>query len=124
MKKRHRRTKAEMAAFRASQIEKKANKYLERVEKKLEKKNVSAEMKIIKNPLEIPDDGKLYDIRSITGTESQMNEFYRTHKKDCIAVPYDVGNGLWQVNYYQEITEEEYKNRYRNLILPNRCQKA
>lgn len=124
MKKRHRRTKAEMAAFRASQIEKKANKYLERVEKKFEKKNVSAEIKIIKNPLEIPDDGKLYDIRSITGTESEMNEFYKTHKKDCIAVPYDVGNGHWQVNYYQEITEEEYKNRYRNLIVPNRCQKV
>lgn len=116
MKKRHRRTKAEMAAFRASQIEKKANKYLERIERKMEQKNVSSDMRPVTN-LEIPDDGKLYDLDSVYGTEAEMNEFYRQNKHNCVAVPFLHAGEIWKVNYWKEITEEQYKNRYSNLTI-------
>lgn len=116
MKKRHRRTKAEMAAFRASQIEKKANKYLERIERKMEQKNVSSDMRPVTN-LEIPDDGKLYDLDSVYGTEAEMNEFYRKNKQNCVAVPFLHAGEIWKVNFWKEITEEQYKNRYSNLTI-------
>ncbi|MCQ2975073.1 MAG: hypothetical protein MJ211_09745 [Bacteroidales bacterium] len=103
-KKRHRRTKAEMIAARAAKAQKNAEKYLEKVEKKMTTRN-SGDMKIIPwPPKEQPDDGKFWEFHAITGTEAEMNEFYKENKENVICGPYLYSGNTYRVTYWKERT--------------------
>lgn len=102
-KKRHRRTKAEMQAYRAEKAQKNADKYKAKVEKRLTARG-SSDMKIIEWPPKAqPDDGKRWDVSSITGTESEMNAFVAKNKENCICGPYYYGNEVFRVIFWKEI---------------------
>lgn len=104
-KKRHRRTKAEMIAARAAKAQKNAEKYLEKVEKKMASRGVNGDMKIIPwPPKEQPDDGKFWEFHAITGTEAEMNEFYKANKENVICGPYLYSGNTYRVTYWKERT--------------------
>lgn len=101
-KKRHRRTKAEMIAYRAAKAQKNVDKYKEKIEKKMSMKGSSSSMTTYHIPQTEIDDGKCYDIAEVLGTEAEMNKFYEENKAICIAKPYLYFGETYRVTYWKE----------------------
>lgn len=105
VKKRHRRTKAEMEIVKAEKAKKMAEKYQAKVAKRQEQQNanVSAIVPLV-NHNENRDDSKKYEFCDFVGSEEECVAFMKTHNYDWIGTsPYLYQGSNYRVTYWKEV---------------------
>jgi hypothetical protein len=104
MAKRHRRTKAEMQAFRAAEAERKARKYLNKIDKKLESNPQVIGVRPVEYKVTDPNDPNTYDFCDFIGTEEEANEFMKNHPEyDFIGnAPYLYEGMKFRITYWKK----------------------
>ena len=104
MAKRHRRTKAEMQAFRAAEAERKARKYLNKIDKKLESNPQVIGVRPVEYKVTDPNDPNTYDFCEFVGTETEANEFMKKHPEyDFIGnAPYLYEGMKYRITYWKK----------------------
>ena len=105
MAKRHRRTKAEMAAFRATQAEKIAKKYMAKIDKKLDENPQVIGMRPVDYQVSDPNDPNKYEFCDFCGTEEECNKFMEKHPEfDFIGkIPYLYQGTTYRITYWKEV---------------------
>jgi hypothetical protein len=104
MAKRHRRTKAEMQAFRAAEAERKARKYLNKIDKKLESNPQVIGVRPVEYKVTDPNDPNTYDFCDFIGTEEDCNSFMKKHPEyDFIGnAPYLYEGEKFRITYWKK----------------------
>ncbi len=104
MAKRHRRTKAEMQAFRAAEAERKARKYLNKIDKKLESNPQVIGVRPVEYKVTDPNDPNTYNFCDFIGTEAEANEFMKNHPEyDFIGnAPYLYEGMKYRITYWKK----------------------
>lgn len=105
MAKRHRRTKAEMIAYRAQKAEKKAQKYLNKINKKLEEHPQVLGVRPVDFKVTDLEDPNNYELSEFLGTEEDCNKFIEKHPEhDFISkIPYLYEGGNYRVTYWKKV---------------------
>jgi hypothetical protein len=104
MAKRHRRTKAEMQAFRAAEAERKARKYLNKIDKKLESNPQVIGVRPVEYKVTDPNDPNTYDFCEFVGTEEEVNSFMNKHPEyDFVGnAPYLYEGEKFRITYWKK----------------------
>lgn len=104
MAKRHRRTKAEMIAYRAQKAEKKAQKYLNKINKKKEENPQVIGMRPVNYQVSDPNDPNTYEFCDFIGTEEDCNSFMNKHPEyDFIGnAPYLYEGTKFRITYWKK----------------------
>ena len=105
MAKRHRRTKAEMAVYRAQKAEKIAQKFQAKIDKKLDEHPQIVGMRPVDYQVTDPNDPNQYEFSDFVGTEQECFKFMEKHPEhDYIGkVPYLYDGVKYRITYWKKV---------------------
>ena len=105
MAKRHRRTKAEMAAFRAQKAQKIAKKFMAKIDKKLDENPQVLGVRPVEYQVSDPNDPNKYELSEFVGSEQECLKFMEKHPEhDYISkVPYLYECAKYRITYWKKV---------------------